>query len=107
VRIGAYAFIGGITGLNKDVPPYMLASGLPPELYGPNVIGLRRSGFTPEAISALKRSYRLIFRSRLPLEEALERVRAEVPVLPEVESLIEFVSSPSHRGIMRRPSGNL
>jgi UDP-N-acetylglucosamine acyltransferase len=85
----------------------MLASGLPPELYGPNVIGLRRSGFTPEAITALKRSYRIIFRSRLPLEEAIDRVRAEVPVQAEVETLIKFVTSPSHRGIMRRPSSNL
>jgi UDP-N-acetylglucosamine acyltransferase len=107
VRVGAYAFAGGISGLDRDVPPYMLVSGLPAHLYGPNVIGLKRSGFTPEAILALKRSYRIIFRSGLRMEEALERVRTEVPMLPEVDALIRFVTSSSHRGIMRRSSGNL
>lgn len=106
VRIGVYAFIGGASGLNKDVPPFMLASGMPARLFGPNLIGLRRNGFSPEAIQALRRSYRILFRSGLPLEGALEKVRMEITALPEVEALIHFVSSSSSRGIMRRSSGS-
>jgi len=101
VRIGTYGFIGGMSALGKDMPPYMLASGAPAKLYGPNGVGLRRQGMSTETIQALKRSYRIIFRSGLSLKDAVEKVRAEVEPFPEVETLLAFMTAPSKRGVTR------
>ena len=64
-RIGKYAFISGVTGVPKDVPPFMIAAGDRAKLYGLNVVGLERRGFTKEDITQLKKAYRIIFRSSL------------------------------------------
>jgi UDP-N-acetylglucosamine acyltransferase len=101
LRIGTYAFIGGKSGINSDMPPYMLASGTPAKLFGPNVVGLKRHNFSHDAVQALKKSYRILFRSKLPFKEAVEKVRQEVEPLPEVETLVQFVLAHSERGIMR------
>jgi UDP-N-acetylglucosamine acyltransferase len=100
VRIGTHAFIGGKTGLVKDVPPYMLAAGERGKLFGPNLVGLRRKNFSSEAIQALKQSYKILFRQNLPLDEAIQKVRKEVLATPEVETLLEFLSH-SKRGVTR------
>jgi UDP-N-acetylglucosamine acyltransferase len=100
VRIGEYSCMGGFAATGKDIPPYMLASRAPATLHGPNLIGLKRNGFSAEAIQAIKKFYRIFFRSGLTVQEAIEKTRLEVELLPEVERLIEFVSS-SNRGITR------
>ena len=65
-----------------------------------NTVGLRRHGFSTETIQALKRAYRILFRSNLPLHRAIERVRQEVPPFPEVERLLQFLCD-SDRGVCR------
>ncbi len=101
VRIGDYAFIGGMTGVTKDIPPYVLASGTPrARLHGLNAVGLKRHGFSTETMHALKRTYRILFRLGLTLNEGIERVTAEVDQIPEVVNFIEFIKS-SERGITR------
>ena len=92
--------MGGFAATGKDIPPYMLASRAPASLHGPNLIGLKRNGFSPEAIHAIKKFYMIFFRSGLTVQEAIERIRREVDFLPEVEKLIEFIES-SKRGITR------
>jgi UDP-N-acetylglucosamine acyltransferase len=101
IRIGAYAFLGGKSGLRMDMPPYMLAFGAPGKLYGPNLVGLRRHGFSRNTIHALKHCYRIMFRSGLKVDEAIERIRQEVEVTPEVENLIQFMQGRSKRGVTR------
>ncbi len=101
VRVGTYAFIGGHSGVRMDIPPYMLATLDPAKLYGPNLIGLRRSRFAPEAVRALKLCYRIIFRSGLNLREAIVKARGQVEQLPAVETLLSFLEFPSRRGITR------
>lgn len=101
IRIGTYAFIGGKSGLRMDMPPYMLAFGAPAKLYGPNLVGLRRSNFSREAIQGLKKSYKILFRSGLGLNEAIEKVHEEVESVPEVERLIQFMIESSRRGVTR------
>lgn len=91
LRVGEYAFLGGSSGYNLDVPPYMLAHGVRGRLMGPNLIGLRRHGFTSETCKALKRSYKVIFRSGLPREKALEQAMEEFGDIPEVVKVIEFM----------------
>jgi UDP-N-acetylglucosamine acyltransferase len=97
-RIGEYAFLGGLSGYSNDVPPYMLAQGTRGRLYGPNLIGLKRKGFSAPAINALKKAYRTIFRSGLMREEALVKALADYPDVPEVVRLVEFMRT-SVRGI--------
>jgi UDP-N-acetylglucosamine acyltransferase len=98
VTIGSFAFVGGATRVNQDIPPYVKAVGNPMELYGLNTIGLQRAGFPNDTTAALKRAYRLFFNSELNLSQALERARADLPLLPEVERFIAFVES-SSRGV--------
>ncbi len=100
VRVGAYAFIGGKSGVVKDIPPYVIASGDRAVLHGLNSVGLKRHGFTPYTLSLLKKTYRIIFRIGLTLNEALERVKAEVEPAAEVTAFIDFIQA-SQRGITR------
>ncbi len=100
VRIGEYAFIGGKSAVPKDVPPYVIASGDRVKLHGLNKVGLKRHGFSEESMAALKKTYRIIFRIGITLNEAIERVRAEVDPLPEVTGFLDFIES-SRRGITR------
>lgn len=100
-RVGTHAFISGLTGVTLDVPPYMLAAGNRAKLYGLNSVGLKRHNFPEETIKALKKAYRIIFRSNLTLENAIKRVQEdEISQLPEVQHLIIFIQH-SKRGISR------
>lgn len=98
VTIGAYAFVGGMTRVNQDIPPYVKAVGNPMELYGLNTIGLQRAGFPLETVNALKRAYRLFFNSDYNLSQAAERARTDLPSLPELERFVAFVEG-SQRGV--------
>jgi UDP-N-acetylglucosamine acyltransferase len=100
VRIGKYAYIGGKSAVVKDIPPYVIAAGDRAKLHGLNSVGLKRQSFTQETVSKLKKAYRIIFRFGLTLNEAIERVRAEVDQIPEVVEFIQFIKS-SQRGITR------
>ncbi|MGD9364815.1 MAG: acyl-ACP--UDP-N-acetylglucosamine O-acyltransferase [Desulfobacteraceae bacterium] len=100
VRIGDCAFVGGKTVVVKDIPPFVLASGDRAKLHGLNQVGLKRRGFNEDTLKQLKKTYRLLFRIGLTQNEAIERVIAEVELLPEVESFINFIKS-SERGITR------
>jgi UDP-N-acetylglucosamine acyltransferase len=100
VRIGDYAYVGGKSAVVKDIPPYVIASGDRAKLHGLNSVGLKRYGFSQETLSLLKKAYRIIFRIGITLNEAIERVKAEVEQVPEVVNLIDFIKS-SRRGITR------
>jgi UDP-N-acetylglucosamine acyltransferase len=92
--------IGGNTRVNKDAAPYFLYSEFNISARGLNLVGLRRAGFSPADIAALKKAYRLLFRENLPLDEALKRIEQE-PATEHTRHLIEFVRT-SKRGIARR-----
>jgi UDP-N-acetylglucosamine acyltransferase len=100
VHIGSYAMIGGLTGVSKDVPPYMMAVGERAKLYGINLTGLKRRGFSEESIRELKTAYRIIFRSALTLSKAFEKIAEENLTTPEVQHLVSFIKN-SERGIIR------
>ncbi len=100
VRIGEYAFIGGKSAVVKDIPPYVIAAGDRARLHGLNRIGLKRQGFSELALNRLKKAYRIIFRIGLTLNEAIERVKAELEPTAEVTRFIEFIQN-SKRGITR------
>ena len=100
-RIGSHAFISGMTGVTLDIPPYMLASGSRAKLFGLNLVGLKRHRFSDDALKALKKAYRIIFRSSLTLEKAMKRLREdEIAQFPEIQHLLSFLQQ-SKRGISR------
>jgi UDP-N-acetylglucosamine acyltransferase len=98
-RIGRHSFIGGMSRVSKDIPPFLKAVGNPLKLYGLNSIGLQRSGFSEEIVLELKRAYRLFFRSDLNLSQAMQRAETELEMFPEVKELIRFVEA-SERGVV-------
>jgi UDP-N-acetylglucosamine acyltransferase len=98
VRIGAHAFVGGGSRIPQDVPPYCRVAGNPPKLYGLNTVGLERRGLSGETRRALKQAYRLLFQSGENLSEAVSRAENEVPAIPEVGQLLQFIRS-SERGV--------
>jgi UDP-N-acetylglucosamine acyltransferase len=96
--IGTLAMIGGLSAVSRDIPPYLLAAGQRPcRVYGPNTVGLRRAGLPSERRIAIRRAFRLLYRSNLTIPEALARLE-ELAAVPEVAHLIEFIRN-SRRGI--------
>ena len=98
-RVGRHSFIGGMSRVAKDIPPFLKAVGSPVKLYGLNTIGLQRSGMDEATVLELKRAYRLLFRSDLNITQAIERAQSELDQLPEVKELLEFVEA-SERGVV-------
>lgn len=101
-KIGRLAMIGGNTRVNLDVPPFLLTSEFNVAAHGLNLVGLRRAGISREAIRSLKDAYRLLYRSGLQQEEALQRIEQEVPC-EETRQFVEFIRG-SQRGICRDAS---
>ena len=99
VRVGTHSFVGGMSRVAKDIPPYLKAVGNPVKLYGLNSVGLQRNNFDPEVIRELKRAYRLFFRSELNVSQALERAQSELSMTPEVKHFLGFVDN-SQRGVV-------
>lgn len=99
-RIGAHVMISGGSMVTQDVPPFSIAQGDRAKTVGINQIGLKRRGFSEEAIRCIKQAYKLIFRSGLRTEEALDQIGAEMKDCPEVEEFSDFIRK-STRGVAR------
>ena len=99
VRVGRMAMVGGNVRIIQDVPPFLLTAEFNVAAKGLNLIGLKRYGIAPEGISALKRAYRLLYRSKLPLREALARIEKEIRT-EEAQYFVQFIRA-SERGICR------
>jgi UDP-N-acetylglucosamine acyltransferase len=100
-RIGTYSMIGGVSGVSKDIPPYTTASGNRAKLYGLNTTGLKRNGIKESAIKDLKCAYKILFRSKLTFNEALEKVKKDIKQTKEIRHLIKFLEKSKKRGICR------
>lgn len=99
VRIGAHAIVGGLAGVENDVIPYGMALGNRAALAGLNIIGLKRRGFSREAIHDLRRAYRLLFAPEGTLKERVEDVAAEFSAHPEVHQILDFIRNGGDRAI--------
>lgn len=100
VRIGKMCFIGGMSRISQDCPPFMIISGIPPEVPGINSVGLTRKGVSAEVQATLKEVHRLLYRQGLSTRQALEKIHAEIPFNSEVEHLVKFIET-SERGIVK------
>ena len=99
-RIGGYTMVQGGSRTSKDIPPYVIGGKEPIAYEGLNIIGLRRRGFSPELIDNIHNAYRLVYQSSLTVNEAMERIKNDVPMSKEIQYIIDFVSN-SKRGIIR------
>jgi len=99
-RIGKYSMIGGFSGVGQDIPPYTTASGSRAKLYGLNAVGLKRRGFDESTIKDLKLAYKILFRSKLTLKEAVSKIKAEIEQSKEIQHLLHFLKN-NKRGICR------
>jgi UDP-N-acetylglucosamine acyltransferase len=103
-RIGTFSYVGGLSGIGLDVPPFVIISGIRSRMRisGINKIGMRRNGMSRESIENLEKAFKIIFRSpQLLLKDALVKVQEEIPDSPEVEILIQFFQT-SKRGVIKR-----
>ncbi len=99
-RIGRYALTGGCSKIVQDVPPFMIADGNPAKVRSFNKVGLERNGFSEDATRCVKEAYRLIYRSELNLQQAVDQIRVDLPDSPEIQQIVAFVTS-SPRGIIK------
>jgi UDP-N-acetylglucosamine acyltransferase len=104
-RIGTHAMVGGMSRITSDIPPFTLGGGIPYKLGGLNIIGLKRHGFSLKTRKELYKAFKLVYRSNLRYEEALERIQREVEPLPEVLHWLKFCQD-SKRGLMCLQSNN-
>src|SRR5690606_40024972 len=99
-QIGAHAFLGASAYVTKDVPAYVLVAGNPAQPSNINVEGLKRRGFSADAVATLRKAYKIIYRQNLTVDEALVDLQALATAQPEVQLLIDSLTR-STRGIVR------
>ena len=99
-HISSYVMIQGGTGITKDVPPYIIAGREPARYCGLNIVGLRRRGFSNEAIKSIRDAYRHIYESNTIVSTAVERIKESGNITPEVEKILHFIEKESERGII-------
>lgn len=99
VRIGAFAMVGGMSRVTHDIPPYTIGAGIPYKFGGLNVIGLKRHGFPLDVRSALSKAFKLLYRSGLSINEALDRIENDLPPLPQVLQFAHFCRT-TKRGLI-------
>ena len=106
VRIGAQAFVGGLSGVEGDVIPFALASGDRAHLFGLNLVGLKRRGFAASRIERLRRAYRLLFArtDARVLSERIEILSQECDGDADVAAIVEFLRAPSTRPLCAPPA---
>ncbi|MEQ1669851.1 MAG: acyl-[acyl-carrier-protein]--UDP-N-acetylglucosamine O-acyltransferase, partial [Hyphomicrobium sp.] len=104
-RVGAHAFVGGMSGLENDLIPYGMALGNRAYLSGLNIIGLQRRGFSRTDIHGLRRAYRLLFAAEGTLMERVEDVAAEFSGQPIVDEIIAFIRAGGKRSLCTPGSG--
>lgn len=98
-HIGGYVMIQGGSRFSQDIPPYIIAGKHPLKYAGVNIIGLHRRGFSNELIENIHNAYRILYSKGL-MKEGIEEIKKQLTVTPEIQYIIDFVSS-SHRGIIR------
>jgi len=100
VKVGAYSFCGMGSGVNKDVPPYIIVTGNPADARGLNSVGLKRRGIETSAIKELKNAYRDVYTSGMKLTDAIKQLRSQKEKCPEVNNFVEFICN-AERSIVR------
>jgi len=99
-KIGCHVMVGGGFRVTQDICPYMRVAGYPLRVIGVNTIGLERKGTPSETIHILKKAHRLLFRSKLNISQAVEKISSELPLIDEIKDILQFIER-SERGLIR------
>ena len=99
-KVGCHAMVGGMSKINKDVPPYVLCGREPISYAGVNIVGLRRRGFSPDVIRTIKDIYETIYYAGYNISDGCAKVEAGFPQSEERDAILDFIKS-SKRGIIR------
>jgi UDP-N-acetylglucosamine acyltransferase len=97
-RIGRFAMVGGGSSITKDVVPYVLVSGDEPKVFGLNLVGLRRGGFTRDEVHGLEQASKVLFGGKYNTSQALEEISKQATGSPHLQHLVDFIKA-SQRGI--------
>lgn len=99
-RVGREAYVGGYSVVVKDALPFALTVGNHAKCYGLNKVGMRRRGYSRETMDALHHAFHLLLTAKLNTSQAVERIRAEIKNVPEIDELVTFIES-SQRGVVK------
>ena len=99
-RIGGYTMVSGGTGVPQSVLPYTICARHPATYYGLNIVGMRRRGFERETINTIHEAYRIIYQGGMGLAEALDTIRQEPPMTPEITYILDFIEDTKQRGFI-------
>jgi UDP-N-acetylglucosamine acyltransferase len=100
VKIGAHSMIGGGFRVPQDICPYALAAGYPLKIAGPNLVGLKRRGFSREALKSIQTAFKFLFFSGLNTSQAVEQIHAEMEITEQVQVILDFIKV-STRGLAK------
>ena len=100
-KIGEYAMVGAGSKIVKDIVPFALATGIPAKIKGMNIIGLKRRGFPKEEIEIIKKCFNILFRSSYNTHQAIEKIKAELPMDKNIKLIIDFIENEAKRGIAK------
>lgn len=98
-RIGRFSMVGGMSRIGHDMPPFLIGGGIPFKMGGINLVGLKRRGMSQEIRFELTRAFRLLYRSGLRPDQALDRIESECSPFPEVQHLVQFCRQ-TRRGLV-------
>lgn len=108
VKIGTMAMLGGMSRIDRDVPPYMLVEGNPSHVRSLNLVALKRNNFSSEQVSFLKKAYKILYRSKLTVNQALEELQP-LTDNEQIKHLVEFIRASANdsgrRGLINAKSG--
>jgi len=104
VRVGKLAMVGMQTNVTQDIPPYILIAGHPARVHNINAVGLKRAQIPPGSRKAIRRAFKIIYRSGLNTRQALDRINEELGDSKECMNISEFISR-SRRGILKKMAG--
>lgn len=97
VVVGRYAYITGDSAVNKDVPPFCIAQGKYAVVRAANEVGMERSGFPKEEVENVRRAVRILTKSKLVLEESMQRISQECAPSPSLNEFVDFIRSPERK----------
>jgi UDP-N-acetylglucosamine acyltransferase len=98
VRIGKLSITGGCSKVVQDIPPFIMVDGHPAHAFGINAVGLDRAGFSKEEKSAIKKAFKIIFRSGLILKNIIKQIQQDIPPSPSIQTILSFLEK-SERGL--------
>ena len=100
-RIGGYTMVGGGTRTSQSIMPYSICAREPATYCGLNIVGLRRRGFEREVINTIHEAYRIIFQGGLSLADAVQTIKNELSITPEIQYILNFIEETKQRGFVR------